>query len=160
MRKIYYKLEDFYYDVKNGVPNLFRYFKAVWQMRSWDYIYTLRMLQFNLKELSQTIADGNVIQEHKDIKVKDIQRCIELIENMNEDNYTDRCGKLSERDDNDLFKTNEKGHWVDSRTEEEQKHDSKIYADAHKLENEEWDELWNIIKGIDDNRRGMLSWWD
>ena len=36
---------------------------------------------------------------------------------------------------------------VDNYTPEEKEHQTKVFAEARKIEEEEWNELWNIFKG-------------
>jgi rubrerythrin len=45
----------------------------------------------------------------------------------------------------------------DNLTKEESEHNSKVSECSLKIENDEWDELFEILK---DTNTGLKSWWD
>ena len=88
-------------------------------------------------------------------KVEKMRRAAQLIKNYNEDLYIEMAekelGKLvlhewefKEIDNNpDLFEL------VDKDTPEEKEHNRKVFARANEINEQEWSELWDIIKGQD-----------
>ena len=91
--KVYYPWLDF----KRGVKNLWAYRKIVWGMGDFDYSYVLRMKKFQLERLLKTLENGHEIESDRNPKLEDIRRCIELLNNILEDNYDERCGYDSNR---------------------------------------------------------------
>ncbi len=63
---------------------------------------------------------------------------------------------------------------VDKLTPEEKEHNTKVYARASEIEEQEWEELWEIFKGKDKSKyspfigewddwfdgTGARGWWD
>lgn len=92
-----YRIKDLYYDIKQGLRSLIRYFPIVWKTRDWDYYYLFEMQKFQLELLLKIIKKGHEIDETRIPKEKDIQRCIDLIDNINQNNYFERCGFVHNR---------------------------------------------------------------
>ena len=162
MNRIFKKFfwQILYYDVIWGVRNLFTHFKVVWNSRPWDFNYSpLEMLKFKLEELVLNVENGWEEEESKNKKVKDIKRCIELIDNRLKDNYIERVGGLnSNRYSIDFIKVNGSPKLYqlqENRTQKEIEEDESAYHKALALDDREWYELWDIIK-INDAR----GWWD
>jgi hypothetical protein len=130
------RLSDKYYDFKHGISNLWSYRKIVWRDRPWDYCYVLEMMSFQLKRLSRSIEHGHEEMDGRMKHVEDINRAIELMQNMIDDNYSERCGMTYSR--------------FNSLTVEER---SEIYNRANQLYESELDEWKTLIGRISD-------WWD
>lgn len=163
------KYDWFYWPIKN----FFTYKKIVSKTRPWDYQFILEMLRFQLNLLNNQIKKHDrEMDETRIPKEKDMDRCIELLGNLIEDNYKERCGYIYkdrnwdqmwrpiDRSDEsyEIFKNENKNdselfEFVDDETEEEHEKNSKIFAEARELEEKEIDELFNIMK----NYQG---WWD
>lgn len=147
--------EDLYYNTVWGIRNLRTHFKIVWKSRPWDFNYSpLEMLKFKLKELLPQLVHEKLESRNK--KIKDIKRCIEILDRQIEDDYIGVVGGLhiekypfEFRPINEVSKT-----IVDRRTPEEIKEDGLTIGKAIHLEEREWDELWTIIKD------GARGWWD
>lgn len=164
IKKIFYKYfwEDLYYNVKFGLRNLYRYRKIVWQTGDYDYNFNLRMMKFQLELLLKSIEKGWEVDEHRLVKEADIKRCIEILKNIQEDNYLERCGSVYflerecftfEPHDYDLDGNESTYVMKDNRTPYEQTHDEIVRNKSRELEEAEWNELWSLMK----NCRG---WWD
>mgnify|MGYP001565300421 FL=1 len=183
MKKIFYGFfwSDLYYNTKNGIKSLIIYFPIVWNMRDWDYCHLLQMQKFQIKRLYNYIKKREMeVAETRIPKEKDMERCIEILNNLIEDNYIDKLGGLNsykypfkfkkinnkdkekltveyemiEEEKNDIYEK------VNFGTEKEQEEDSEKIKKAHKLEEEEWKELWDIIKNGKNSDFGMQGWWD
>jgi hypothetical protein len=156
-KKLFYKYfwKDIYYETKWSLWGIFKYLNITRKMRPWDYIYILEMLQFQLTILKHNIEDGNEVDDSKYNKIKDIQRSIDIINNILTHNYIDRLpikpswyrydGKISINRDH---------------SPEVIKMDSDIMDIAIKLEEDEWNELWDTFKKGNHNESGLNSWWD
>ena len=154
----YYKkyLKYPYYDLKWYFKNLFHYHKIVSKMRPWDYGYVLDMLSFNLNDLKECLKTGHEIDEYRLPKVAKIERVLELLKNIKEDNYMERCGYKYNFDFK--FEKIEGTNLSELKTiqkEGTEKQDFKEYhTKAIELENKEAEELFSIL------RDDIKGWWD
>lgn len=167
--RIFYRnfWEDLYYDTIWGVKNLIKYFKVIWNIRPWCFDFnTLKLFQFHLKTLLHSIENGSEIRENADLKILDIKRCLEILDNILEDDYVSKIGKFSNSDKNFEFEEvvlPEKGkvyRLKDDRTDEEKKKDSELLKASIELQNKEWEELWQIVSKGKNYSVGAMSWWD
>ena len=97
-------------------------------------------------------------------KIAKMERASQILKNqLNDYVYMDmaeeKCGELIHRDGDfipldsnpDLFT------YEDNLTDEERKHNGKVFVYSAELEENEWEEFCNIIK---DKETGLKSWWD
>jgi hypothetical protein len=108
-----------------------------------------------------------------------MRRAIELIQNYNQDNYIDMAekelGELITYDWEFEPVPEEPGYsrLIDKESPEEKEHNRKVFARAREIGEQEWDELFEILKGQDTSTfdkekdfnkqfdgSGMRSWWD
>jgi len=140
-----------WYDLKWIIWAKLKYRKIVREMTPWDYGSVLKMLKFQIEVLSHYIEHkGYEVPEDRLPKVKNMKRFIELANGKIEDDYTSRCG----------YKDGGKGFLGmlnDEELSEEdkkiEKHNTKVFKKAQKLEEKEWEEMFNLLKE-------MRSWWD
>jgi hypothetical protein len=157
VKKLFYKYfwKDIYYETKWSIWGIFKYLNISRKMRPWDYSYILEMLQFQLTILKHNIEDGNEVIDSKYNKIKDIQRSIDIINNILTHNYIDRLPiKPSWYNYDGKIQINR------DHSPEEIKMDSDIMGIATKLEEDEWNELWDTFKKGNHNESGLNSWWD
>jgi len=104
-----------------------------------------------------------------DKKLVKIKRAIELLNNKLEDNYIKRIeAEFGQLNTVLNFEETEDGSYilVDNETEEEREHSKMIFDKAHRLEEKEWKELWEIIHGKkykhykDWDGSDLRGWWD
>jgi hypothetical protein len=112
---------------------------------------------------------GHEVSDSLGKKLSKMKRAIELLNNKLEDNYIQRMEAEYGELNSDLeFEQTESGNYVlvDNQTEEEKKHTKMIFDKAHRLEQKEWKELWEIIHGKkykhykDWDGSDMRGWWD
>jgi hypothetical protein len=112
---------------------------------------------------------GHEVSDSLDKKLSKMKRAIELLNNKLEDNYIQRMEAEYGELNSDLeFEQTESGNYalVDNETEEEKKHTKMIFDKAHRLEQKEWKELWEIIHGKkykhykDWDGSDLRGWWD
>lgn len=128
-----------YWDFKQGIKNLIAYFKIVWNIYPYNGDTTFFSLtKKSLERLLVWIEKGHEVEESRLPKIKNIKRSIEILNNFLEDNFAERCGW--EFDESKLF---------EPPTEE---NDNAI-KESIKLQEEEWNELFILLKDI-------RSWWD
>lgn len=79
-RYIFKNLVGFWYDLKHGIPNLFTYFKLIWEDRDWDFMYFEKMLLFKLNRIKNNYPiDYGEFMVGEDIK-KEVTEAIRLLE--------------------------------------------------------------------------------
>jgi len=169
-----WKVWDF---IKRTIP---RFFKNIWRFRKelahhewWDYRYTLEMLYRSLSIMVVKLEkDGIEEDSSRGKKVQKIKRALELLKHKLDDDYVERVEKeLGELYSNPWeFEPTEDGNYrlIDNDTRDEREHNSKVFKLAHKLEDKEWIELWNILKGTKYSKTwgdkfdgtDMRGWWD
>jgi hypothetical protein len=164
-----------------SLKNFWTFRKVIWNFRWWDYSFTMDMLKVCLKEMSDNLeTKGHEVDVPRLKKVAKMRRAIEIINNLRGIEHIEMAEKeLGELLINPFeFKPSESHpdsfELVDNLTPEEKEHNNKIYTRVHEIEQEEWEELWEIFKGQDNSKyspyieewddwfdgTGMRSWWD
>jgi hypothetical protein len=171
-----YKIWEFF---RRGLPT---FFKNIWKFRKelyshdwWDYTFTLEILYRSLVIMEEGMSKkGMEVAETRNVKVKQIRRAIELLKHKLDDDYLERVeaelGPINYTNflDEKNWKKLEGGNYelIDNDTPEEKKHGRKVFKTARKLEEKEWKELWNIIKGTkftsweEFDGTDLRNWWD
>lgn len=163
MQKIWWHriYSDWYYDLTYGVKNLIRWFKIVWKDRDYDANYILYALLFKIQK-TRELTERNQRHVGYEVDVTNMRRCEVLIENLIEDDYTERCGfdhdrvkidwspvKEGEFADHDMFQMD--NIHENPQTEEEL---AEIFKNARDLLKSEKSELFTILD------QNILQWWD
>ena len=163
------------------IKNIWVFRKSLWNFRWWDYHYTMDMMKTCLQVMSDNFeTKGIEIDGPRMKKVVKMRRAIEIMNNRNGVYYID----MAEKELGQLFeitvefKDSETSpgsyELFDNLSSEEKKHNKKVYARAEELEEEEWEELWNIFEGQDVSKykpkkqdwddwfdgTGIRGWWD
>jgi len=170
----------FRYDLPRFFKFIWTFRKALWSHYWFDHHGTLKFVEIGLTNISDTVEKyGNEIDESRLKKVAAMRRAIELIRNYNQDNYIEMAEKeLGEIILHDLEFEPVDGkpgysRLVDKDTEEDKVHNRKLFDRAREIENQEWDELFTILKGQDTSKfdikkdwykqfdgSGIKNWWD
>lgn len=176
----YKSYELFRYDLPRFFKNIWTFRKALWSHYWFDHHGTLKFVEIGLTNISDTVEKyGTEIDESRLKKVAAMRRAIELIRNYNQDNYLEMAEKeLGEIILHDLEFEPVDGkpgysRLVDKDTEEDKVHNRKLFDRAREIENQEWDELFTILKGQDTSKfdikkdwykqfdgSGIKNWWD
>ena len=167
--KVYKFYALFRYDIPLFVKNVWRFRRELSSHQWWDYRYNLEMLYRSLSITCKGIKEsGNEVDETRNPKVQSMERTLELLKHKLDDDYIERAeaelGKLILRD----WETDETGLLIDNDTPEERAHNRKVFEAARELEEKEWKELWDIIKGTKNSKKygwaydgsDMRAWWD
>ena len=80
------KLKELYYNLKNGIVNLFVYFPVIFKTREYDFSFIYILLQFKLKQTRTYLEKTNYISDIE-IVSKQIRICENLIERLLSNNY-------------------------------------------------------------------------
>jgi hypothetical protein len=139
----YKTYEVFRYKIPMFFENLWYFRKELWYFRSWDYTFNLSIFARSLEKSAHTLEfHGNEVEITRMKKVSKMKRVIEIIKNLDESNYI----TLAE---NELGELKNVWGWIDDRedTPEEEEHNRRIYDRSTELEKQEFEELWQILKG-------------
>jgi hypothetical protein len=153
----YKTYEVFRYKLPAFFRNLYYFRQELWEFRGWDYSFNLSLFARSLEKTAEVLEKhGHEVEISKNKKVEKIKRVIELIENSREDQYIYRAEKeLGEIRGENWFLGD------DELNPEDMEHNRKVYARAREIEEVEWNEIWNILRGqnIDEYRTlmGKLS---
>lgn len=178
----------FRYDLPRFFKNIWKFRKGLWNHYWFDHHGTLRFLEIGLTDMADRIEkDGMEVDSSRLKKVAKMRRAVELIKNYNEDNYIEMAEKeigeliLRDWEFEDVEDKPGYSRLVDNDTEEEKEHNRKVFERAHEIEENEWNELFTILKGrpspefqmfLDKSENkesawdnwfdgsGMRGWWD
>jgi hypothetical protein len=152
----YKSYELFRYDLPRFFKNVWTFRKALWKHYWFDHHGTLMFLETGLTHISDTVEKyGNEVDGPRLKKVAAMRRAVELIKHYNEDTYVEMAekelGELMIHDwefepveDNPGY-----SRLVDKDTDEERIHNRKVFDRAREIEEQEWNELFKILKGQD-----------
>jgi len=144
----------FRHDLPRFFKNVWTFRKALWNHYWFDHHGTLMFLQTGLTNISDTVEKyGNEVDGPRLKKVAKMRRAIELIKNYNEDNYIEMAESelgplvLHEWEFEPVPDKPEYSRIIDRDTEEEKIHNRKVFDRAREIEEKEWKELFEILKG-------------
>lgn len=139
----YKTYEVFRYKIPMFIENMWYFRKELWEFRSWDYHFNLMMFSRSLEKTANTIEYyGHEVDESRLKKVRKIKRAIHIISCLREDDYIERAEK-------EIGKLKNLGGWLNDieDTDQEKEHNRKVFAFAKEIEDYEWYEFINILKG-------------
>ena len=178
---VWYKIYSFFrYDLIRFIKNVIKFRKALWSHYWFDHHGVLRFVEIGLTDIANTVEfKGQEIDLSRLKKVAKMRRAIELIKNYNEDRYIEMAeaefGELIMRDweFEEVEDRPNSYRIVDKETPEEKIHNKNVFNRAREIEELEWIELMQILKGQDyslfDKERdfdeqfdgsGIKGWWD
>ncbi len=141
--KIFIQTKDFFkYDLIQGLKNIFFFWKVIWNYRSWDYSYQLRIFARSLEPLADNLEkNGNEVEITRLKKVKQIQRAIEILNHQINDDYTSLAEKALG------YSVNINYSFEDDLPPEIEKANREIFTLSDKIDTDEWAELFKILQG-------------
>jgi hypothetical protein len=129
--------------------------------------------------MEKGLHNGYEIAESRNKKIEKIRRAIQLIKNVRTDSYISMAeselGEIILRDweFEDVPDTPGYSRLVENETEEEKLHNKKVFDRSREIEEKEWNELCDIIRGQDYSKfdkeidfdkqydgSGLKNWWD
>lgn len=148
-----YRLKHTWYDIKHWFINQFIYRNTIINVRPWDFSYLFEFLLPFLIQLRDTMESGYEAEHSLQPKLKNIQTVIDILKHRQDSDYYDNMAEkvLGITRTNYPFETEKiegKELWrlIDRRTDEEKKDDREIMLLSNQLEQNEWNEMWDIIK--------------
>lgn len=166
----YKTLEFFRRDIPWFLKNIYRFRKELWSFRLWEATDSLGIFKRGLILNKKTIEQcGSEVDGVRLKKVAMMNRAIQIIENYIDDKYISIAeAELGLQVNSDyLFGKEEEPETIRNSN-------SKIFDKSYEIGEEEWVELWDIIKGrkpiITDKNEfdhyyaqdgsGIKGWWD
>jgi len=176
-----YKLYEFiFYDVPRVIKNIWKFRKALFNHYWYDHHGVLMFLEIGLEDMSKNIEEkGYEVDSSRLKKIEKMRRVVELIRNYNQDRYIEMAeSELGElvlhpwefipvEGKPELYKLKDKD------TPEEKEHNRKIFERSREIGEQEWIELFEILKGQDYSKSpkdedfdkhfdgsGLRGWWD
>ena len=125
------------------ILNVIRFRKELAEHSSWDYHFTLMMMKKSLIILKDGLINGNEVYEHRRLKIEKINRVIQIIENTEMSNHI----LMAESELGELKYAN----GIFNETPIERHHNRNVFKRSSEIEKEEWNELWEILKGKDNS---------
>lgn len=176
----YKTYELFRYDLPRFFKNIWRFRKPLWNHYWFDHHSSLTFLEVSLTHISDNVEKrGNEVDGPRLKKVAAMRRVVELIKNYNEDNYIDMAEKelgnliLHDWEFEPVSDKPNCSQLVDKDTPEEKEHNRKVFDRAREIGEQEWSELFVILKGQDYTKfdkdidwdeqfdgSGLRGWWD
>lgn len=147
------------YNIPNFFKNIWYFRKELYDFEAWDYRFNLNLFQRSLEATADYIEHrGYEVDESRLKKVAKMRRVIKLLD---ERDYIDQA-------EAELGELKNVGGWLDGKedTLEEREHNSKVFKRAHEIEEQNWNELWDILKGkpytTEEEYDGsnLRGWWD
>jgi len=168
------------YDLPRFIKNIWRFRKAMWQYRSYDPhgIYVLNNI--GLSGIADHIEKyGYEVDESRLKKVEKMRRAAQLYKNFMEDNFVEQAeaelGELIIRQFEFVPSDNCEDCFTlaDNDSPEEKAHNTAVFERSREIEEQQWAELYEILKGqdyskFDKNKEfykqfdgtGLRGWWN
>jgi hypothetical protein len=177
--KIIKVLYGFRYDLPNFLKNLWRFRKGLLNYRSYDPYGIYVLNNIGLSAIADHIEKyGYEVDESRLKKVEKMRRAAQIYKNFMEDNFIEQAeAELGELIMHPWEFVPSEDHpncsvLVDKDTPEEKEHNSAIFKRSTKIEEEQWAELYTILKGQDYSKfskkkdfnqqfdgSGLRGWW-
>jgi hypothetical protein len=145
-----FSLGDISYNFKQSLRSLQRFFKTIWNFRSFDYHYTLEVLSVCLMMQLEDFREEKSFKEIDETRLPKeakIERCLQLLSNIREDNFRERCGYDNNYES--YFKPipgSDNFTMESTETPGQKQHNAQVLHEATELEESEWNELMDILK--------------
>jgi len=159
----YKTYELFRYDISRFIRNVWRFRKPLSNHYWWDHHSMLQFMETALVHMSDNLETrGNEVDGPRMKKVLAMRRAVELIKNYNEDNYIE----IAEKELGEIIHhpwefepvEDKPGYsrLVVKETEDEKVHNRKVFDRAREIGEQEWNELFTILKGQDQDEYHKL----
>jgi hypothetical protein len=155
----WYKTYEFIrWDIWHFFGNIWKFRKELYNHHWWDYHFTLQMLYRSISIMEKGMHGGLEVRESRDKKIKKMNRVLYLLNNKIEDKYIE----LAELElgikytvGNMVFtptdESEESFTLSDGNTDEENTNNQLISDRSREIEQSQWIELWDILKGANHN---------
>ena len=152
----YRTYETVRYDIPRFFKNVWKFRKEMYDFHAWDYGYNLDLFKRSLELTADYLEkDGIEVDSSRLKKVAKIRRAVELLGNVRGNSYIEKAEEelgdlfLTDWNFEEVIDSTESVRLIESETPEQKAHNGKVFARANEIEEKEWNELWQIIKGQD-----------
>lgn len=150
--------DEFFHKVRWFFRNLGFCLKQAWTYRPWSFdIDTYDYFMVHLKRVRNSIYNGHEVRESANVKIKNIERCIRIVRRLKDELvYTDIAVRCLSKEDRDKYTPLSFGDLLSGKKQDEESDriDYEVIKHRQRLEQQDWETLWTIIK---DDAQG---WWD
>jgi hypothetical protein len=159
------------YDIPLFFKNVWRFRKELYNHQWWDYRFNLEMMYRSLSIMEKGMSEKGIeVAETRNVKLIKMRRALELLKHKLDDDYIERAelelGAINHSEFE--FEKTEEGNYrlIDNDTPADKKHARKVYKRARVIEDKEWSELWDILKGKKFTTwekydgSDLRGWWD
>ena len=155
MKKLYKRLKRKVYWKTLPIRIFLKFFKSVWNFKPYEHSGVYNILKVSIDIIKDYNIKNDDFYIGQDKNIKKMKRLSWLLKNAIEDNYAERCGyeyfngdiTFKAIENSDLFEV------VFTGDEEKREKNSKAIKEGYKLEQQEKNELFNIIK------KNLDNWW-
>jgi hypothetical protein len=155
---LYKTYSFFHWDLWAFLSNVWKFRKELYEHRWWDYHFTLQMLYRSISIMEKGMHNGYEVRESRDKKILKMQRLLELLDNNINDMYIELAEKelgyelvFNEMKFEEINETDEANgklyQLIDTDTESEKQLNHAIYKKSREIEESQWSEIWDILKG-------------
>jgi len=168
-------------DLPNFFKNIWKFRKALWNHHWWDYSGTLQFIEITTEDIAKNLKEkGNEVEHSRNKKVEKMNRVVEILKNIRDYRYYNIVEtEMGRKYDTKNIKfvpfegNSEYYEMVDYNDKEQKEFNRNFFKRVNELEEQEWVELWEIMKGQDYNKfdnekdfddqfdgSGLRGWWD
>lgn len=175
-KRVWFKLENLnqllFRDIPDFFKNIWKFRKELWHHVDFDYDSSLRFLRRNIQLIRLSKLNDYEDEEDKREKLKSMDSALFLLDNIIEDDYISIAEKqLGKKISHNTAIRIDDNKWHLSILRQ----DREIFDTAREIEQQEWEELFEILKGPNGNEEyiesdkdelpklkngnGLYKWW-
>jgi hypothetical protein len=167
------------YNIPTFIKNVWKFRQELWEYTWWDYQFTMNFMRKGITDMAVNIErSGLEVESSKIKKVNKMIRAAMIMNNILEDKYLEMAEKQLGLEYSTDWDIDEEGKLIFTDTPKQRKANRKIFLLSNKIQEEEWKEMWEILKGQDHKEyqrllkankttwdewydgSGMNHWWD
>lgn len=142
-------------DKYRSIQMLLKFFKVIWNFRGWDYSYNLEIIKKSLEITIESNKNAKVTHIGQDDSIKQMERAVELLNNIIDDNYAEKFGYIYSN--NALIFNKIEGsdkYSVDFNIPKDiEEHNRNAIKLGDEQYEKEWAELFTLLKNH------LREWW-
>lgn len=161
------KIEQMWYDTKQGLINIIQWLPIIWKDRDWDHYYLFKVLEFKLSKMKKRFKKYGHTNNSLYI-IKQLDECSVILKRLYEENYISEAYKehdekwgeiklqFNESDTSDYYEVFDvrKNVKTDEDKIKEDEESKKCYLNGNRKQKKDLKRLFDII------RDNILTWWD
>lgn len=153
-----------FYKLRQGVKNLIKYFKVIWNDRDWDYEYLYDLLEVKLKNMQKYFANNKVWSASAEKDAENIEYALYSLNKLRDEEgihneafydfditYPDFELKITSEPSEDYPGYSK---LIFHDTEKQSRLSSKCFRKQYELKKQRHNEFWNFM------RDHIQGWWD